>query len=817
MLIQSLTDHFQKHFAHYAHHDAVLWFDPRREYEALLAHLTAYPVWRYEDSLLRLRYRLLHREPGERVIVYLPLSETEAEVLRPFFPTSYRFSESLYRFLRQQGLDFPDDPDVAHALRRLLPRMAARSLGKGRAFWTYNLANLERARETLLGNFDQTLLRFLARPAEVLAELQAEQLDGLFFAQLESAFGLVSGPEDAPEAIAARLTVQLLLARAYAEAGMEQPGDFPYTVHLPELFHFDRHRAFLDAWQRDAHYGAAFVRLAAAQARTYDLTRWVQALPLESALNLGATFVEVEQVLWERVQAELRDLEAADAVRARLADQRAAFAARAENFWARQGQAPWWSTLVRAADLLATTHTMRAALDDVSTPGAMLAAYAKDWWRVDHDYRVLREHADVQATDHALLRRHCDRAYREGLRRMNARFSALLADESAWPPTTELPPQDGFWAAVEAARRGKQRIAILFIDALRYELGQALLQMLEEGQAGQRRVITARLAAIPTITEIGMTAVLPQGDRRRIVYEGDWEISIADSANLKDKVARKRWLEAQVAGVAFYNLDELLAARAADIPAATVTVVFNTTLDSVGGAARRLGWGVFSNLLHGVKKGVHKLLGLGVGQVHVIADHGFLLLDELAEHEKTSVREAAVLAKSDRYALSAYAATTEQLAFTLPGSEGLRAWFPRGIGCFRTPGPYNFVHGGLSLQELVVPHLVIEQRSLGKPVTVAADFPAVIRNAQPRVTLRPVAADLLDQPRQVTLALEKGGVPVIPPLSAVVPPGEPRPVDCFLPIGCGLEPGDRVRWVVRDALTEEVLAEEDAVNRADLW
>ncbi len=43
----------------------------------------------------------------------------------------------LYRFLRSQGIDFPDDPAVAHALRDLLPRLAAHARGKGweRTIW----------------------------------------------------------------------------------------------------------------------------------------------------------------------------------------------------------------------------------------------------------------------------------------------------------------------------------------------------------------------------------------------------------------------------------------------------------------------------------------------------------------------------------------------------------------------------------------------------------------------------------------------------------------------------------------------------------
>ena len=66
-------------------HTTVLWFDPEREYEALLPHLTGVTLWRYDGSLLRLRYRLIQRAAGEKTVVYLPMHQEDAEVLRPFF------------------------------------------------------------------------------------------------------------------------------------------------------------------------------------------------------------------------------------------------------------------------------------------------------------------------------------------------------------------------------------------------------------------------------------------------------------------------------------------------------------------------------------------------------------------------------------------------------------------------------------------------------------------------------------------------------------------------------------------------------------
>lgn len=828
MLIEALTNHFQSYFDRAKHHDTVLWFDPDQEYTALLDYLTDVPLWRYEGSLLQVRYRLIKRAPGERAVVYLPIRKDDADILHPFFATSLVFRERLYRFLRRQGLDFPDDPEVAHELRALLPRLAARSVGKGREFWEYNLANLERARETLLGNPDDVLLRFLAQPQYMISWLKHEKLDGLFFAQLESAYGLAAAPEDDPNEVARRLAAQLILTCVYAQAevNLREHGseleDFPYPARLAEPLYRERCWTFVTRWQNDRAYSAAYARLADELQVRYDLTRWVVGLPHDVGLTLRDTFANVQQALWTHVEKTLESLESEDEWRTWLQAHDGPIAARADDFWAREGSDPGWRLLDLARDLLTAIHGLRRQLDRCTRPSEMLRGYAEGWHCIDQDYRRLREALDASSHSHDRLRDRCARSYRDILHRMNDRFCTLLEAEGRWP-SEALPAQDAFWAqAIGELKRGR-RVAVMFVDALRYELGQELWQALEDENAGHQRQVTARLAAIPTVTPIGMAALLPDGDRRQVNYTEDWEVTIEDplrglrSGNLRDKEARRQWLERHLDDVAFYNLEELLSTPADRIPEAAVYIVFDTTLDAVGETASPLAWNTFSTLLQSVKKGVHKLLALGVNEVHVVTDHGFLLLDEVGEHEKVSVRTVPALAKKSRYLVGPDLGKTNQLRFSVPGSRDLVAWFPRGIGCFRTPGPYNYVHGGLSLQELVVPHLQVTQQVLGRPVGVRVELPKVVRSAQFKVVLEPVSADIFDQPRQVALSLEKAGEPVVLPLSCIVSPSEPTTMDVFLPIGCGLEPGDHVRWLLRDAVTDEVLAEQEAVSEVDLW
>ncbi|MBN1656970.1 MAG: PglZ domain-containing protein, partial [Anaerolineae bacterium] len=625
MLIHALAERFARYFAQNSTHDTVIWFDPDQEYAGLLDHLTTASLWRYNGSLLALRHRLIHRTPGERAVVYLPMDKEDADLLRPFFATSDCFRDRLYRFLRHQGLAFPDDPNVDHQLRQLLPQLAVRSVGKGRQFWEYNLANLERAVNTLLGEFEGALLRFLDDPTRELTRLRQDQFEQLFFAELAGAYGLQATSDDDPDVVARDLTAELALARAYTDAG--QPADFPFRDRLPQPHQVDRCLGFLDRWQHDARYAPAYARLAEKAGRLYSLDNWLESLPLADALQLGATFPDVEAVLWARLQGALAGLRSEADWSEWLAAHRHAIAARAGGFWAAHGRDPGWQVLVQAADLLREIEQMGRALPQVSRPGDMLQRYARDGWRVDAAYRAFRLALSMASGGLDPVRDRCARSYADALRAANERFSELLQSELAWPPAGALPAQDRFWAeAVGSSQKGKP-FAVLFVDALRYELSEELLAQLEADRAGDSRALEARLATIPTVTPLGMAALLPDGHQRRVSHDGQWHVHIRDSGDLASKQARIDWLAGCLAGceTAFYNLNDLLDTPADRLDLVDCTVVFDTTLDAVGENADILAWDAFEPLIRSVKQGVHKLLDRGVETVHVVTDHGFLL------------------------------------------------------------------------------------------------------------------------------------------------------------------------------------------------
>lgn len=133
-----------------------------------------------------------------------------------------------------------------------------------------------------------------------------------------------------------------------------------------------------------------------------------------------------------------------------------------------------------------------------------------------------------------------------------------------------------------------------------------------------------------------------------------------------------------------------------------------------------------------------------------MTDHGLLLLEEIGEHEKIRVAYVPVVDTKSRYVVGRQVGHTDKLSFRVPKSpesDPIEAWFARGVGCFRTRGPYNYVHGGLSLQELVVPHLPVEQKVMRRAVKLEAASPDLIRNARPLSSVLSAAARLTSQDR----------------------------------------------------------------------
>jgi len=361
-------------------------------------------------------------------------------------------------------------------------------------------------------------------------------------------------------------------------------------------------------------------------------------------------------------------------------------------------------------------------------------------------------------------------------------------------------------------------VAVIFVDALRLELAHALADRLRRDMDAGDIALHTRIVTLPAITPVCMPALLPDGHARKIDYTDDWQVTIGNSGNLASKPEREAYLRAKYPRVQIYGeISTLLELPADQMPAlADLCITFHTALDKIGETAQELALTTFSEIIKQVERAIRKLREAEVQDIIVLTDHGFLLLDDVSEADKSPVKDVPALKSGSRYLVGRGLGHTDQLRFPVPGSRDLEGWYPRGIGCFRTPGKYNYAHGGVSLQEIVIPCLIVTQQAAGGVVAVEMSTPAEIRGKLLKVKLRPVASKVFDRERRVKLALVKGDQPIVAFDQVIEPVGEAE-VKVLLPDDAPLEIGDKVTWRLSDAVTGQVIAQQPAVNQVDFF
>ncbi|MBI3988624.1 MAG: hypothetical protein HY347_03300 [candidate division NC10 bacterium] len=110
----------------------------------------------------------------------------------------------------------------------------------------------------------------------------------------------------------------------------------------------------------------------------------------------------------------------------------------------------------------------------------------------------------------------------------------------------------------------------------------------------------------------------------------------------------------------------------------------------------------FETVLEKLRRAVQKLSRWGYREVHVVTDHGFLLFQAAPTEPKVPFPADAALLLDARYAFVREGVPVQHLTLPFTFEPSLWVAFPRGIRCFKTAGEY--MHGGLTLQEVVIPH-----------------------------------------------------------------------------------------------------------------
>lgn len=394
-------------------------------------------------------------------------------------------------------------------------------------------------------------------------------------------------------------------------------------------------------------------------------------------------------------------------------------------------------------------------------PEQWVARYTHEregWFRLDLAQRQLETLVpgiDETDLDEVALSKTRAR-YDEAARRMAVGFLKVF-EKAGWSVPGVI-PQPRIWADVASSRA--KPIAVIVVDAMRYEIGAELADRLH--RLGEVKIEPA-IACLPSITPVGMAALLPGAAASFSVVEKNGKLGaqIGDSF-LPDLSARQKYLQGAVPGLVDLTLNDVLAWKSPTkkrLEGAQIVLVRSTEIDGAGeNTENRYARSIMGGVVEDVARCLQKLASIGIENAVITADHGHLFFGAEREESMRIGAPGGSTVDLHRRCWIGRGGSTPPGTVRVHGAKlgydsDLDIVLPASISVFKAGGDLAYHHGGASLQELIIPVLTVRMKP--SPTHAVEKKTVTVRLAAEVVTNRiftveiALASGLFAEPRRV--------------------------------------------------------------------
>ena len=803
----------------------ILWCDAEREWKDLLtmaARSGGFELWAEPTHELLLRERFMNEAPANRVI-WLPVAQSEVGYFKVFELRAAKvITWTLPEALAKYGVELP--PDQLAELRPLLAAHAREWFSRPFAAWK-ELTPGNAKRELM---DDDELLEWLATPGKTFENLVSENRFSLFTRRLSEDFGLpIPTPKEGDDWRVKALSVLLC-----TEAAAKCPGQIPGEANriIPVGAPRERALKLLNRWMKQIDLVEGFEELAGKADGQTSLQYWARGLalmppPLSSPI--------AEKALFEKAVEHVAAMEDFEALATALETNIGHYGRHADGFWGKRArERVGWGHLVKLASAasLLMQHTGTEAR--WRSPAEAVDWFVNHGWQLDQHGEVLfGEDAGMPGGLVGVMVR-IRKAYLRHLDATNSAFSELLSHSSV--DSLGLPFAGETIKDLAANATTKEPVAVLVLDACRFDLGQRLAGILNHSEPARRAEVSAARAPIPSITALGMPLCLPGiADRLHAGVQGrKWRVT-ADGfgGDLTEADQRREWLKSTfklkdravrltVTEIADASSQESLSAKTLG----RLVFVFGDELDDHDCVLKPFG---LDQTLERYATVIRKLRSAGYHQVAVVTDHGFYHWEPAPDEKEVSKPEGEILIENRR-AIAGHGLTHKTaLKFMVTKSE-LEVCVPRSVNCFKTYGRIGFFHGGATLQELVTPVIIARWPRKARKSGVVLKPLGRITSLTPKVEVAPgsgekdllgsVDENLLSRQVMVKVVDPSSGKVLFKTENAVLvePGGGTQTAELKRVKGAEAKSGAELQLQALDADDEQVLDRQTVTLKVDL-
>jgi uncharacterized protein (TIGR02687 family) len=600
---------------------------------------------------------------------------------------------------------------------------------------------------------DALLLRFLGGNVDlelidpVTDCLGAAALVNPFWREVERLFGYSAG---APS------------LRDFAVTLFRGANPLDHQVALPP-----HAKVFLQRWKDSQKHSVSFRELAHQMEQELQIATALSVLDERVTVGESDTFEIFEKFTLHRLCQFFAESAAAVDLRALVQQRRA-------SFWQPE-HAHGYAALEQAVEL----RELLASADlTVDSAAEGVGRYVASWWQVDMAYRRctwnLRQYGQVQLMEQ--IAQWVEKTYVNNfLLPLADRWSDQVRGLEAWNCSGVLNQRHFYRQYVQPFLDKGLKVIVIISDALRYEAAAEFAQRLRSTNRWTTEV-EPLFGTLPSYTQLGMAALLPghqwavDAVTATVTVDGRSATGTENRAEILRLACDGKAIGLQAEE--FLELNTKTEGRAL-MRDHEVIYIFQNVIDKTGDApgTEAKTFDAVEQTFDELELIIKKVANINGNNMLLTADHGFLFQqDEVDEGDLTALPAAGDWTyRSRRFALGRGISSNSKVKVFASNALGLNgdwsAAFPLSLGRFPLQGSgKRYVHGGISLQEVVVPVVKIHKARSDDTERVEVELlrvPAKITTGQLSISLfqnRPALDKVLPRTLRVGVFAKDGTI-----------------------------------------------------------
>lgn len=398
--------------------------------------------------------------------------------------------------------------------------------------------------------------------------------------------------------------------------------------------------------------------------------------------------------------------------------------------------------------LLATIRFFRY-LDSPITKGLTvneyIHKYVEEYYKIDTEYRravVCYRNLENPSNEFEILMDNIENTYQmKFLDVIGPEYSKALLTQKDWTFAGSDMSED-FYSLIQ--RNPTRKMFVIISDALRYEIGKEIFDKIKVNKVLKGGAeIKYMVCPLPSVTSFGMAYLLPH---RTITYENNQVL--VDGMLINSIKARDAILKAKNPNFAAISYDEINEMTQKELrnycSDKTLVYIYHNVIDNAGEHNENKVFDMTETCENEIVNLVKKLYNnLQISNFYITADHGFVYRRNIIMESSKYSDIVAINATetSKRYLF------TDDTSISVPYTNDIKlervsngqykVITPWGYDLFKTQGNgIQYVHGGASLQETIVPVIHVNELRSRVDIEVVRPVSVMLKSITRKITNR---------------------------------------------------------------------------------